>query len=1205
MKKRLALFLAMVLLLSGFPAASFAEEAEKGTGKDTVSLEETPSAEEESTNHVEAGNIEVPEKAVRVPASGFDALKNAAKSESEIEVSGDYLFTEPIVIENKSVVIKNDGEAVFKRAAGYHGRFFEVKEGGKLTVLSDDEKLIFDGEGGDPGKGYQPGANVQAIPGRPNNKMNGALIDVANGELIVGGEGKGPKFVDDKNIDSGMYVAALGASGPKGKIIFNGGEVSGMRYGSYGQPQSNYSAGAFTVGDHAELVLNDGFFTNNHTQVKNFDDLTYNDQKVRESLAPFDYKTMIHEGSAGVARLDIGAKMTMNGGLMQKNISDAGAIWVGAYEVNINNVNDSNIDTWEEKANAEFIMNGGTIDGNWGITNKSAGGIIGMFHADLTINGGTISNNKGEVGGVLAWDHYRYNNRIALRKRPYSDWTKKFKVTLEVNGGEFTGNQALKFGDYLNFIPTLNYPYFSPGEGGAIYVGTADAMIGRRGKNQVLIHDNYAQDEGGGIFVSKNPYQLLMGGTVMTGNDAENSYGGLFQDGFAPIVKIFPENGATITNNVIGEGMFSDGKDIGKLTTADLQILPNYTKVGSKIDYYTYDFRPIDKKLKSSDEPVIFKREDNAYTEAILRDKNALSLEDTYSRVIIKDNKSRYAGGVAVYGSLYIGSDPVQMIFEDGKPKEELRTLSATSEIHWAGLKDDVKTEKLKDEDINISLYRTLDGVDYLVDDLIEGNKTTYITMLPKNIYGTDVRENTRLKSEKLEALGFKIAGDLYHRDEEEPVKEYNYNYHGPRTLRAENYKFQLTILPPDFAPESWYEDGGPTVDGKTYHKLTIDPNGGTFTKGEKAYWVADDFAFTTKDLPVEIQKDGKNPVGYAYEKDGTLIKDDEMIRLSGDRTIYAIWNGKQPNIVPGSESKDNPDVTVYHKLALDPDGGTLTGENFYWVKDGYGLTADDLKGTKVERDGYDFIGWLRDGKKIHFPLKVTDAMTLKAGWKKTDSGDNGNIPEPPGSGFIPMDPIDKPGINREKVFVKGYVRGYPDRTVRAEEKITRSEAAAMLARACELDVSDKTQANFPDTPDGWYNAYIHAVVKEGIMEGYPDGTFRPDQAITRAEFAKMIEISDRDDGVVAPFDDIRGHWAEDFINRAYGNGRIDGYPDGTFRPNDGITRAEAVKIINARIGRKADSADDLVLPANYVDLKDDHWAYIEILLASDHWIWK
>ncbi len=184
------------------------------------------------------------------------------------------------------------------------------------------------------------------------------------------------------------------------------------------------------------------------------------------------------------------------------------------------------------------------------------------------------------------------------------------------------------------------------------------------------------------------------------------------------------------------------------------------------------------------------------------------------------------------------------------------------------------------------------------------------------------------------------------------------------------------------------------------------------------------------------------------------------------------------------------------------------------------------------------------------------------------------------------------------------FIYGYPDKSVKPEGMITRCEAAAMIARMAGLDLTDTSKPNFKDTPSHWYNGVINAMVKKNLMFADKDGNFRPNEPITRGEFARALLYIDHKSDKIAPFADVKGHVYEAAINQAYGNGRIDGYPDGSFKPDAPIQRAEAAKILNRFDGRKVD-AKGLTEFANrliqFTDLPKTHWAYYEIVEAANN----
>ena len=223
----------------------------------------------------------------------------------------------------------------------------------------------------------------------------------------------------------------------------------------------------------------------------------------------------------------------------------------------------------------------------------------------------------------------------------------------------------------------------------------------------------------------------------------------------------------------------------------------------------------------------------------------------------------------------------------------------------------------------------------------------------------------------------------------------------------------------------------------------------------------------------------------------------------------------------------------------------------------------------------------------------------------KTVKRDESNTGNTGGFWFIPggttTPSTEKP--KHETAIHKLYIYGYEDNSFRPEGNMTRAEAAAMIARLQGLDLSNKARPGFIDVRSGWYNAVVNAVVNAGYMKGYPDGTFRPNGKITRAEFAQMIKAIDKANTGMAPFADAKGHWAEAAINQAYANERITGYPDGTFRPNNHITRAEAVTVFNKLYDRSVGEpglADVKGRLVEFNDINRSHWAYFQVVESSN-----
>lgn len=182
------------------------------------------------------------------------------------------------------------------------------------------------------------------------------------------------------------------------------------------------------------------------------------------------------------------------------------------------------------------------------------------------------------------------------------------------------------------------------------------------------------------------------------------------------------------------------------------------------------------------------------------------------------------------------------------------------------------------------------------------------------------------------------------------------------------------------------------------------------------------------------------------------------------------------------------------------------------------------------------------------------------------------------------------------------YMNGYPDRTFRPDANITRAEAAAIAARLSTLYDSSKTYpCNFTDTDsNAWYANVVGFVSAKGIASGDGDGTFRPDDYVTRAEFSAMMAKAT---GLAlrggTSFADVGEHWAKGYINALAAKGVINGYEDGTFRPDNAVTRAEAAKIANGAAGRTPSESALGTVICPFSDVSRDFWGYYDIMEAA------
>lgn len=187
--------------------------------------------------------------------------------------------------------------------------------------------------------------------------------------------------------------------------------------------------------------------------------------------------------------------------------------------------------------------------------------------------------------------------------------------------------------------------------------------------------------------------------------------------------------------------------------------------------------------------------------------------------------------------------------------------------------------------------------------------------------------------------------------------------------------------------------------------------------------------------------------------------------------------------------------------------------------------------------------------------------------------------------------------FDQNKEYDAPYITGYEDNTFHPNAEITRAEATTAIVRAIGLDSQNSKDAKYPDISVHWADGYISAATNKKIVNGYEDGSFRPDMSISRAEFAKIIAkmLGGTAKNDKAEFTDAVGHWAESYIALLTEKGIINGYTDGTFRPDMPITRAEAVAIINRTVPRNG----NLTTVKQFADVDSSFWAYEEIMKAA------
>ena len=358
----------------------------------------------------------------------------------------------------------------------------------------------------------------------------------------------------------------------------------------------------------------------------------------------------------------------------------------------------------------------------------------------------------------------------------------------------------------------------------------------------------------------------------------------------------------------------------------------------------------------------------------------------------------------------------------------------------------------------------------------------------------------------------------------------------------------------------------------------------------------------------------------YSYEvrhikqqPDGTYDETHaEVENLSGKFEAIATVNAKDygehyPTNNAGTKQniKIEKDLTIdvlydldMHTLTFDAKGGTETGS----ITVRHGNTV--AKPEDPKRSGYRFNGWFDDEKcreKHDFDALLVEDATVYAGWTKRSSGSSVQIESP-----NKPKKDDSLMFNTEDHFA--FVNGYPDGTVKPTGDVTRAEVAAILYRVMDADcvkTYETTRCSFSDVVRGdWFNLYVATLENAGvIVDTRTNGKFRPNEAITRAELAAMLAQFADIKSAANSFNDVSArHWASDEIAVCAKMGWINGYPDGSFRPDATITRAEMMAMINRALGRTPKSADDLLsgMKAWRDNANVNAWYYLDVQEATN-----
>ena len=739
-----------------------------------------------------------------------------------------------------------------------------------------------------------------------------------------------------------------------------------------------------------------------------------------------------------------------------------------------------------------FTMNGGEISGN----TANGGGGVAIIGSTMVMNGGTISNNstyktsgQGSYGaGVYVADYANASGGDTLFTAT--------PASFEMNGGSICDNTALDYGGGVLTFPqqskkiTININNgeisgnkVTKGSGGAVAAFFDDTELNIKGGT---LTGNSAYQFGGGVFLYQATNVTISGGTISENKAFRGGGGVCLREGSA--VK---QTGGSIENNVakVGGGIYSG----------------TYTMTGGVIKDNNNSLTE-EARLSTRGDGVFVGTAFNLGNDAEISTNNDVYL--TAGDSISKEG--RYINVISPYTGASTAK-PIQIHSEDRTVEN---TEIGTQLVRYMTDAGGEAAAATADADgIFVPSWKMPEGL--VIGQSKAAGKTDWMTYVP-NKHG-DLTVTKTVDG---------TAGD---------------------TSKA--FNFTVTL-----------KDTG--ING-TFGEMT-------FTDGAATFALKHGESKTAKDLPAgitytvtEAEADQDGYTTTAANASGRIVK---------DATVTAAFTNTK-NSSGGSHS------TKKYTLTYESNGGTAYKDERY--SSGTKVTLDKTP----TRESYTFTGWYADKALTQKITSVTmnSDKTVYAGWEATGVPDK---------------------LNGDDHFA--YVIGYPDGKVHPKGNISRAETATIFFRLLKADIRDgnlTADNDFSDVSNGqWHNKAISTMAKLGIVKGRRADRFDPDASITRAEFAaicarfntKPVENS-------GSFSDISGHWAENEIERAAAFGWISGYPDGTFRPDARITRAEAMTMINRVLCRMPQSESDLLNSmVTWPDNKPSDWHYLAVQEATN-----
>ena len=790
----------------------------------------------------------------------------------------------------------------------------------------------------------------------------------------------------------------------------------------------------------------------------------------------------------------------------------------------------------ENAAETDSIIkaaSGGTIELKSGAileNNKAAqfgSGILAINGVEITMEDGAVirnnTNRNYELGGGILLGN---------------------GSTFTMNGGEISGNTANGGGGVAIIGSTMVM------NGGKISNNSTYKTTGQGSYGAGVYVADYANASGGDILFKPKPASFEMNGGKITGNKALDYGGGILT---------FPQQGEKITININKNGEISE----------------NQVTKGSGVAIAAF-FGVTELNVNGG---TLTKNSAKNYGGGVfLYDATNV----TISGGTISENKASQGGGVYLWptsaanqtggsiennvanagGGVYGGT----YTMTGGVIKDNNNSLTEEARLSTRGDGVYVGTAFNLGKAAEISTNNDV----YLEKDAREAKEGRYINVI-SSYTGASTAKPIQIHSEDVTVEGAEIGTQLV---------RYTTGAGGEAAAAQADAN---GIFVPSWKMQKGLVIGQSKAAGKTdwmtyvpsiriqYQWVSTD-NPSDVTPPADDY-IRTGTAYTAK--AQEATHQGYSFKGWFTDDACTLSYTDGTV-LSTDTILYSKW---EKIATPPSSGGGGSHVTKYYILHYESNGGTKYEDEKY--KKNTVVILDKIP----KRVGYTFTGWYADKEltdKIT-SVKMTSDKTVYAGWQATD------VPET---------------LNSDNHFA--YIVGYEDGLVRPNADITRAEVAAIFFRLLKDDVrDDNLTANsvFTDVAFGkWYNKSISTMAKIGIVKGRTANAFAPNAPITRAEFAAICSRFDRSNvEIKSDFNDISGHWAEKEIRRAASLGWIKGYADGSFKPDQNITRAEAASMINRMLHRLPETADDLLDGMiQWPDNQPSDWYYINMQEATN-----